>query len=32
MGGARLDRYIAEHLPELSRVAVQHLIGDMYSA
>jgi len=27
-GGARLDRYIAEHLPELSRAAVQRLIDD----
>jgi 23S rRNA pseudouridine1911/1915/1917 synthase len=28
IGGARLDRYIAEHLPELSRAAVQRLIDD----
>jgi len=28
--GARLDRYIAEHLPELSRAAVQRLIDDAY--
>ena len=28
MGGARLDRYIAEHLPELSRAAAQRLIDD----
>ncbi|MBI5649305.1 MAG: RluA family pseudouridine synthase [Chloroflexi bacterium] len=27
-GGARLDRYVAEHLPELSRAAVQRLIDD----
>jgi 23S rRNA pseudouridine1911/1915/1917 synthase len=27
-GGARLDRYIAEHLPELSRAAIQRLIDD----
>ncbi|MEW5721065.1 MAG: S4 domain-containing protein, partial [Chloroflexota bacterium] len=26
--GARLDRYIAEHLPDLSRAAVQRLIDD----
>ncbi len=26
--GSRLDRYIAEHLPELSRAAVQRLIED----
>jgi len=26
--GARLDRYISDHLPDLSRAAVQRLIGD----
>ncbi len=26
--GARLDRYVAEHLPDLSRAAVQRLIDD----
>jgi ribosomal 50S subunit-recycling heat shock protein len=30
MGGARLDRYIAEHLPDFSRAAVQRLIDDAY--
>lgn len=28
--GARLDRYLAEHLPDLSRAAVQRLIDDTY--
>ncbi|MCX7839703.1 MAG: RluA family pseudouridine synthase, partial [Anaerolineae bacterium] len=28
--GTRLDRYIAEHLPDLSRAAVQRLIDDAY--
>jgi 23S rRNA pseudouridine1911/1915/1917 synthase len=27
--GARLDRYISDHLPDLSRAAVQRLIGDV---
>ncbi len=28
ISGARLDRFVAEHLPELSRAAVQRLIDD----
>jgi|GEM_PF-3836803 len=30
MGSVRLVRYIAEHLPEPSRMAVQHWIDDAY--
>jgi 23S rRNA pseudouridine1911/1915/1917 synthase len=28
VSGSRLDRYVAEHVPDLSRAAVQRLIGD----